>query len=156
MNNSNQQQPFFNLFVLQALLQYQLLTMVQHQSNTPIMEPFRYGSPPHIPTMAHQQDQNRASTSSHCHNRRGRRSDVPARLGLKAAALARPEPAPAFSKAGPGQSRQTRLGPGPARLKPRLLAEKTIIFSYCRKTYLRHVRNSNYQVTMLFDFITVQ
>ena len=56
-------------------------------------------------------------------------SDVPARLGLKAAALARPEPAPAFSKAGPGQSRQTRLGPGPARLKPRLLADKTFFFS---------------------------
>jgi hypothetical protein len=48
-------------------------------------------------------------------------SDVPARLGPKAAALAWPEPAPAFSRAGPSQSRHSRLGPGPARPKPRLL-----------------------------------
>ena len=78
MNNSNQQQPllpvFFNLFVMQALLQYQLLTTMWHQSGTPIMEPF-YGLPSHaLPTMAQQQeDQHRASTSSPSHNRHGRR-----------------------------------------------------------------------------------
>ena len=38
-------------------------------------------------------------------------SDVPAQLGPKAAALARPEPAPAFSRAGLSQSRHSWLGP---------------------------------------------
>jgi hypothetical protein len=45
---------------------------------------------------------------------------VPARLGLKAAALARPEAAWACSIHGPSQSRQRRLGLGLARLGPRL------------------------------------
>ena len=80
MNNSNQLQPllpvFFNPFVMQALLQSQLLaTMFWHQSGTPIMEPF-YGLPPHVlPTIAQQQqDQHRASSSSPSHDRRsGRR-----------------------------------------------------------------------------------
>ena len=53
-------------------------------------------------------------------------SDVPAGLGLKA-----PEPKPAlpFSKAGPSQSRQSRLGPGPAQLRPWLFAEKFSIIN---------------------------
>ena len=38
-------------------------------------------------------------------------SDVPARLGPKAPALAQPKPAPASSRAGPSQSRHSRLGP---------------------------------------------
>jgi hypothetical protein len=36
--------------------------------------------------------------------------------------LAWPEPAPALSRGGPSQSRHSRLGPGSARPKPRLLA----------------------------------
>ena len=80
MNNSNQLQPllpaFFNPFVMQALLQSQFLTtMFEHQSGTPIMEPF-YSLPPHVlPTIAQQQqDQHRGSSSSPSHNRRsGRR-----------------------------------------------------------------------------------
>jgi len=48
-------------------------------------------------------------------------SAVPARLGLKAPALAWPEPALAFSNPRPSQSRQTRLGPGLAWPRPRLL-----------------------------------
>ena len=73
MNNSNQQPifaPFFNLIVMQALLQAQL------QSGTPMMEP------PHVlPTMAQrQQEQHRASTSSPSQNRRsGRRRKTVAR-----------------------------------------------------------------------------
>ena len=62
-------------FVMQALLQSQLLTtMFGHQSGTSIMEPF-YGLPPHVlPTMAQQQqNQHRASSSSPSHNRHGGR-----------------------------------------------------------------------------------
>ena len=59
-------------------------------------------------------------------------SDVPARLGLKAPALARLKPALAFSKTEPSQSRHSRLGPGPARLKPRLL----VYFLTCIKLLL--------------------
>ena len=53
---------------------------------------------------------------------------VPARLGLKAAALAWPEVALAFSNPRPSQSRQTRLGPGLARPRPQLLYVKQTIF----------------------------
>jgi hypothetical protein len=48
-------------------------------------------------------------------------SDVPARLGLKAPALAWPEAALAFKNPRPGQSRQPGLGSGLARPRPRLL-----------------------------------
>ncbi|KAH9021917.1 hypothetical protein EDB84DRAFT_1274768 [Lactarius hengduanensis] len=47
-------------------------------------------------------------------------SDVPARLGLKAPALARPKAAPAFENARPSQSPHLRLGSGLAWPKPRL------------------------------------
>ena len=47
-------------------------------------------------------------------------SVVPARLGLKAPALAWPEPALAFSNPRPSQNRQTRLGSGLAWPRPRL------------------------------------
>ena len=48
-------------------------------------------------------------------------SAFPARLGLKAPALAWPELALAFSNTRPGQSHQTRLGLGLAQPRPRLL-----------------------------------
>ena len=54
-------------------------------------------------------------------------SDVPARLGPKALALAWPEAALAFLRSGPSQSHHERLGPGPARPKPWLLTEKVQI-----------------------------
>jgi hypothetical protein len=57
-------------------------------------------------------------------------SDVPARLGPKAAALAWPEAALAFSRAGPSQSHHSRLGLGPAWPKPRLLAHILVKFVY--------------------------
>ena len=47
-------------------------------------------------------------------------SAVPARLDLKAPALAWPEGAPALSNLRPGQSRQSRLGSGLARPRPQL------------------------------------
>src|SRR5260370_22648369 len=47
-------------------------------------------------------------------------SVLPARLGLKAAALAWLEAALAFRNPRPGQSRRSRLGPGLARPGPRL------------------------------------
>ncbi|KAI0290665.1 hypothetical protein B0F90DRAFT_1824836 [Multifurca ochricompacta] len=53
-------------------------------------------------------------------------SDVPARLGPKAAALAQPEAALAFLKSGLGQSCHRWLGPGPAWPKLQLLAEKIL------------------------------
>ena len=56
-------------------------------------------------------------------------SVVPARLGLKATALAWPELALAFSKPRPSQSRQTGLGPGLAWPRPRLLYGR-IFFTY--------------------------
>jgi hypothetical protein len=55
-------------------------------------------------------------------------SDVLAQLGPKAVALAWPEPALAFSRAGPSQSRHSWLGPGPAWPKPQLLAHILIKF----------------------------
>jgi hypothetical protein len=57
-------------------------------------------------------------------------SAVPARLGLKAPALAWPEAASAFSNPRPGQSREPRLGSGLARPRPRLLYVKCTIFRY--------------------------
>jgi len=54
----------------------------------------------------------------------GEISGVPARLGLKAPALAWPEAALASSNLRPGQSRHSRLGPGLAWLRPRLLYVK--------------------------------
>jgi hypothetical protein len=66
-------------------------------------------------------------------------SDVPARLGPKAAALAWPEPALAFSRAGPSQSRHSRLGPGLAWPKPRLLAHILVKFIY---NAIRHGKNN--------------
>jgi hypothetical protein len=56
-------------------------------------------------------------------------SDVPARLGPKAPALAWPEAALAFSRPGPGQSPHSRLGPGPAWPKPWLLVHNVILNS---------------------------
>ena len=50
-----------------------------------------------------------------------------ARLGPKAAALARPDTARALQKSGPSQSRQGGPGSGSAWLRPQLLAEKYII-----------------------------
>ena len=67
------------------------------------------------------------------------RSDVLARLGPKAVALVWPEPALAFSRAGPSQSRHSRLGPGPARPKPWLLAHILIKFIYNAN---RHGKNN--------------
>jgi hypothetical protein len=61
-----------------------------------------------------------------------RTSAVPARLGLKAPALAWPEAALAFSNVRPGQSRQPRLGLGLARPRPRLFY--VIFFFFSLKT----------------------
>ena len=55
-------------------------------------------------------------------------SAVPARLRLKAPALAWPEAASAFSNPRPGQSRETWLGSGLAWPRPRLLYVKCKIF----------------------------
>jgi hypothetical protein len=55
-------------------------------------------------------------------------SDVLAWLGPKAAALAWPEPALAFSRAGLTQSCHSQLGPGLAWPKPQLLAHILIKF----------------------------
>ena len=68
-----------------------------------------------------------------------RGSDVPARLGPKATALAWPEPALAFSRAGLSQSCHSRLGPGPVQPKPWLLAHILIKFIYNAN---RHGKNN--------------
>jgi hypothetical protein len=57
-------------------------------------------------------------------------SAVPARLGLKAAALAWLEAALAFWNLRPGQSHQPRLGPGLAWPRPRLLYVKCSNFAH--------------------------
>ena len=57
-------------------------------------------------------------------------SVVPARLGLKAPALAWPEPALAFSNPRPSQSRQTRLGSGLAWPRLWLLYIIYVIYIY--------------------------
>jgi hypothetical protein len=57
-------------------------------------------------------------------------SDVPARLGPKAPALAWLWGAPALRKPGPGQSRHWGLGSGPARPKPRLLGDNIHVLHY--------------------------
>ena len=67
------------------------------------------------------------------------RSAVPARLGLKAAALAWPKAALASSIHGPSQSRQPGLGLGLARLRPRLLYAKYVIFCLQSVVYPQHV-----------------
>ena len=54
---------------------------------------------------------------------------VPAQLGPKAPALAWPEAALALSRPGPGQSPHSRLGSGPAWLKPRLLVHNIMLGS---------------------------
>lgn len=79
-------------------------------------------------------------------------SDVPARLGPKAPALA-------FARAGPSQSRHSRLGPGPARLKPRLLAEKvdylSLLIFINKYHYGRQVKQLNF-ICMLNIYLKAQ
>jgi hypothetical protein len=70
-------------------------------------------------------------------------SAVPARLGLKAPALAWPEAALAFSNPRPGQSRRPRLGPGLAWPRPRLLYVKIFNFFATNQWVYRRATQSN-------------
>jgi hypothetical protein len=73
-------------------------------------------------------------------------SDVLARLGPKAVALAWPETALAFSRCGPSQSRHTRLGLGLARPRPRLLAGIVIVTGVDPRFLPRGSRGYGYDV----------
>ena len=63
-------------------------------------------------------------------------SDVPARLGLKAPALAWPEVALACSDTRPGQSRHSGLGLGLAWPRPRLVYVQKVMIQTSEKLLL--------------------
>jgi hypothetical protein len=75
--------------------------------------------------------------------------DVPARLGLKALALAWPEVALAFSNPRPSQSRQTGFGPGLAWLRPWLLYGNILIYSKFHR--LRH-QHTSHSLLLIFNW----
>jgi hypothetical protein len=78
-------------------------------------------------------------------------SGVPARLGLKAPALAWPEAALAFSNLRPSQSRQTGLGPGLAWPRPRLLYGRIYKFYQKKEINLNTADNITTQATQVLS-----